>query len=277
MLHPEAVLLATKRVIEEFAADGVIYLELRTTPKATPHMTKMDYVNAIVNGIKAATSGSCDIVVRVLLSIDRARGLKDAKDTVELLRTLVEQNEQLIVGLDLSGNPKVDGRQYIELLEEVRAMGLKVTLHLAELSDCVEELDSFIDFQPDRIGHGTFIHSHGNESTVRSIIAQRVPFEICLSSNQLCGSTKSIADSHCKTWRKIGNPVCLSTDDKGLMGTDLSNEYFIAAKAFDLTETDLIEGARTSLNAAFISHKDPALQDLHEKLDLFEENPQVLP
>ena len=31
--HLDAVELATRRVLEEFAADNVIYLELRTTPR----------------------------------------------------------------------------------------------------------------------------------------------------------------------------------------------------------------------------------------------------
>ncbi|KAK0396113.1 hypothetical protein QR680_001568 [Steinernema hermaphroditum] len=269
-LHKEAIELATTRVIEEFAADGVMYLELRTTPKATAHMTKMDCIQAITSGIKNATTGPRAIVVKVLLSIDRSRGLKDAQDTVELLKQFVQKGESLIIGVDLSGNPKVDGRQYLPLLTTVREMGLKITLHLAELSNYIEELDALIAFKPDRIGHGTFIHSHGNASTVQFVSKHKIPLEICLTSNELCGTTKTVADSHFKIWKKLANPVCISTDDKGLMGSDLSNEYFRAAQAFDLSRLDLIDCAKTSLKAASLQHDDSTFISLKERLDFFE-------
>uniref|UniRef100_A0A182S708 Adenosine deaminase domain-containing protein n=1 Tax=Anopheles maculatus TaxID=74869 RepID=A0A182S708_9DIPT len=38
--RPDALERATQRVIEDFAKDGVIYLELRTTPKCTAQMSK---------------------------------------------------------------------------------------------------------------------------------------------------------------------------------------------------------------------------------------------
>lgn len=39
----------------------------------------------------------------------------------------------MIVGIDLSGPPDVDGAQYAPLLKEAREAGLKTALHLAEV------------------------------------------------------------------------------------------------------------------------------------------------
>jgi len=48
----EAVALATRSVIQDFADDGCIYLELRTTPrKMAGRMTKQEYVHAVVTQI----------------------------------------------------------------------------------------------------------------------------------------------------------------------------------------------------------------------------------
>lgn len=48
----KAVSLATKCVIEDFAADNVVYLEMRSTPRRTPTMTKDEYITAVINAIK---------------------------------------------------------------------------------------------------------------------------------------------------------------------------------------------------------------------------------
>ena len=53
--------------------------------------------------------GCCDIVVRLLLSVDRRTSVEDAWDTLSLTEELrkMEDYRQLIVGLDLSGDPNV--------------------------------------------------------------------------------------------------------------------------------------------------------------------------
>ena len=38
-------------MIREFAEDGVVYLELRSTPKTTSEMSRKDYVDAIIEGV----------------------------------------------------------------------------------------------------------------------------------------------------------------------------------------------------------------------------------
>ena len=56
--HLDAVELATRRVLEEFAADNVIYLELRTTPRHVDgkmtqiqHITKVNLIRGRWEGL----------------------------------------------------------------------------------------------------------------------------------------------------------------------------------------------------------------------------------
>lgn len=50
---PDAVFLATCDVIQEFHDDNVIYLELRSTPRAVKsQMTKDEYIGAIIKAIE---------------------------------------------------------------------------------------------------------------------------------------------------------------------------------------------------------------------------------
>lgn len=49
---PEAVKLAATDVISDFEQDGVIYLELRSTPREVEgRMTKEQYIAAIIDAI----------------------------------------------------------------------------------------------------------------------------------------------------------------------------------------------------------------------------------
>jgi len=65
----KAVELATYLTIKEFFADGVKYLELRSTPRGKW------YVEAVLAGMQKAMD-HIQIVVRYLPSIDRARNLE---------------------------------------------------------------------------------------------------------------------------------------------------------------------------------------------------------
>ncbi|KHJ84356.1 hypothetical protein OESDEN_15932 [Oesophagostomum dentatum] len=125
----EAVKTATIDVIREFAEDGVVYLELRSTPKTTSEMSKKDYVDAIIEGIKEGSQG-VEMVTKLILSIDRRQSAEEAEQTVEVAAA---DETGLIVGIELSGNPAIDGRKFLPVLERARSSGLKVSIHLAEV------------------------------------------------------------------------------------------------------------------------------------------------
>ncbi|XP_072063766.1 N6-mAMP deaminase isoform X3 [Arachis hypogaea] len=131
------------QVVEDFASEKVVYLELRTTPKKnySQGMSKRSYVEAVLEGIRsvssvdvalipyiedprnlleslhAATNDKCDgnsrkkIFVRLLLSADRRETTEATMETVKLA---LEMRHLGVVGIDLSGNPKV-GEWYVNL------------------------------------------------------------------------------------------------------------------------------------------------------------------
>lgn len=47
----DAVKLATECVIAEFSGENVVYLELRSTPRETELMTKLECLQTIINTI----------------------------------------------------------------------------------------------------------------------------------------------------------------------------------------------------------------------------------
>ena len=65
------------------------------------------YLATVLKEIRS--SGSVDIVVRLLVSIDRRKGVKDACDTLDLMQEFMAEYGDLIVGgfLSILNGPKL--------------------------------------------------------------------------------------------------------------------------------------------------------------------------
>lgn len=155
--NPEAVCKATQDVIEEFAQDGVVYLELRTTPRNQEDMTKKQYIDAVIKAIEISQEKLPDLSVKLLLSLDRKSSVENAENTLELALEYARTHPDILKGLDVSGDPR-KGSWFRDLITKARANKLRCTIHCSEIPNA-EETEEIIDFKPDRIGHGTCIIS----------------------------------------------------------------------------------------------------------------------
>lgn len=175
----------TRSVLQDFADDGVVYLELRTTPRAlpksSPPLSKSGYVRAILDAIRDFEAQDPRLRTKLILSVDRRNSLAEAMEVVELVR---EFRGEGVVGIDLCGDPARGG---IDALAPAfhaakKLEGLGVTIHFAEAeaSGTDEELLMILGWKPDRIGHVI----HVSERVRREIIAHgKMGLELCLSCN----------------------------------------------------------------------------------------------
>lgn len=95
-------------MIHEFAEDNVKYLELRSTPKDIPStgMTRDLYVRTMLRAVRDCQLEDMDIMVYILLSIDRRNSVEIAQLTVDLAEKFYKETG-VVVGLDFSGHPGV--------------------------------------------------------------------------------------------------------------------------------------------------------------------------
>ncbi|KAM8972243.1 N6-Methyl-AMP deaminase [Pelodytes ibericus] len=247
------ILMVTKDVIKEFAADGVKYLELRSTPRdSATGMTKRTYVETVLEGIRQCKEEEVDIDVRFLLAIDRRGGTAVAKDTVKLAEEFFHATDGLVVGLDLSGDPTVGhGKDFMDPLSEAKRSGLKLALHLSEVPSQEEETTLLLNIPPDRIGHGTFLCN--SPDTVEIVKQKQIPLELCMTSNIKGQTVPSFDKHHFGFWYNLDHPSVLCTDDKGVFATDLSLEYQIAANTFNLTTQQVWNLSHQAINYIFAS------------------------
>ncbi|XP_047253835.1 N6-mAMP deaminase isoform X1 [Capsicum annuum] len=153
----ETVTRITKEVIEDFAAENVVYLELRTTPKknVSKGMNKKSYMEAVLDGLRAVTSVEVDIFnepnfdypanagiyarsndgasngsgkrkiyVRLLLSIDRRETTEAAMETVCSSNLMHKEAEGIYIDLTVHGLLTSLWLVKVKLALEMRHLGV---------------------------------------------------------------------------------------------------------------------------------------------------------
>jgi adenosine deaminase len=265
----EAAHIVTSDVIHEFAADNVKYLELRTTPRdvAATRMTKSSYIASVVDAIKKSVADH-EIIVRLLLAIDRRMTLNDMEETLKIVESYVAETNSIVVGLDLSGNPKagkVD--DFLPIFRRAKQQGLKLSFHLAEIKSVLHETDALLSAGPDRIGHGTFLIPElaGSPDLANKVLDAKLPIELCLSSNVQTRTVSDFESHHFDFWYKKRHPCVICTDDKGVFATSLTKEFTIAANTFQLTTEDVWNLSYDSIN--WIFSDDGVKEQLRTKWD----------
>jgi adenosine deaminase len=134
------------------------------------------------------------------------------------------------------------------------------TLHAGELTfGLVPPLDlkdhiakAIRDGGAQRIGHGTDIaYEEDAEAIMARMAREGIAVEINLTSNAVILGVAG-ADHPLNLYRARGVPVVLSTDDQGVLRTDMTNEYVRAAREQGLRYRDLKQVSRNGLEFSFI-------------------------
>ncbi|WP_324698318.1 adenosine deaminase family protein [Novosphingobium aerophilum] len=109
-----------------------------------------------------------------------------------------------------------------------------------------------LDAGAERIGHGVAIaYEDDAAGTLRRMARDHVAVEINLSSNDVILGVRG-GEHPIQLYRRFGVPVTLSTDDQGILRTDLTQEYMRAAREQGLHYADLKQVTRASLEFAFV-------------------------
>ncbi|ORX84949.1 Metallo-dependent hydrolase [Anaeromyces robustus] len=256
-----------RNVLEEFSNDGVRYIELRSTPRKNTEkgMTKQSYAETLISVINEVNKKG-NIIVRLILSIDRKSTLEEAMETVNLAINL--KSSGIVVGVDMCGNTNGGAFSRIKpAFEYAKKNGLGVTLHVAEIPNSREDNLEMKSVLPDRMGHCTYLE----DDILKWAKDNKVAIETCITSNIICRTVKSYETHPFTDYIKNGQPFTICTDDKGVFNCDLSNEYLIFGAINNYNKKQLFEISKKSIN--YIMCKDNELKrKLKEIWDNFEIN-----
>ena len=271
----------TREVFEDFMHDGVIYAELRSTPRVLNDGTsKRAYLERLIALAEEHNHHhGHDMIVRLIVSIDRGSSLEEAEDTLSVVRSLMKSTD-MIVGIDFSGNPISGGdfAHFMSVIKSARESSLNVTVHAAEVAepeDTIEihsDTSKVLQFKPDRIGHLLFLKEYHYDKLFSYKDFDAIPLEIAPTSNYF-----SLGLENYENHPTLGillektHPFVICSDDTGVFDTTLSQEFKHVHKAYQLSPSDLVMISRRSIQYIF----DPSLNQMliatfMYKLHLFE-------
>lgn len=292
-----AIRRVTQETLQDFAEDGCVYLEIRSTPKqllvksGTPDLaTKRTYCETILQimhqfqkeeedrynremqSVDRTSLPRLPMVCRLIVSVDRSNDVQAGWENIHLAIELKKQNPDLVVGVDLGGNPlKRDFAEFRGCFRKAREHGLSVTLHCAEVpcsdedknSNAYKDANTILEFVPDRLGHALLLPS----TLQKKLENLRIPVETCPTSNVMTlelaeksfgGSLLEALSRHpqLKRWLlDTKHPLAISTDDPGVFHTTPTKELILLQQAYGLTLEDLKRIVLQSVDYAFASQK----------------------
>jgi adenosine deaminase len=95
--------------------------------------------------------------------------------------------------------------------------------------------------------------------------------EINLISNLVLEYVKDYSQHPFPEYLRIGVPVALSTDDRGMWDSNMTDEYFVAVKEFNLSWSEMVQLGRNSLKFSFVDEatKQKLLADYEKRVAAF--------
>lgn len=253
---PEDYARLTKAVLEESAANDVIYSETFLSPDfcgGGDVGAWREYLHAIQD---AATEVERNhgIILRGIVTCIRHFGPDKAKAAA---LCAAETAGDWIVGFGIAGDEmKGKPKDFVYSFDLAREAGLRLTAHAGEWGGARSVADAVSDLRVERIGHG--VHAINDLALVDKLIEHEITLEVCPGSNVTLGVYPNLAAHPIEKLRERGVKVTVSTDDPPFFHTTMRDEYLNLAKTFGWDEEIFAEINDTAAKAAFCDEETRA-------------------
>jgi adenosine deaminase len=243
----------TFEAIEDAFLDGVRILELRYAPTFVQmgheHLSFDRIHQAILRGRERACA-TYPIAVGFIAIIQRILPFAEGERVAEFAIA----NRDTFVALDLADNEVgFDSRPFAPLFKRAREAGLHITVHSgeADVAGSPEFVRTAVEvLGAERVGHGVQIYR--SPEMIDFIRARRIPLELCPTSNWLTNAVAALDKHPFRQLMEAGVPVTINSDDPGVFGIDLTNEYRVLHEGLGLDEEDFARCNDTAAAASFI-------------------------
>lgn len=260
-----------REFVEDLAADGVIYGEVRWAPEQhlAGGLSLDDAVEAVQQGIEdgedAVDRSGRSIRVGQILS-----AMRQSDRSLEIAELALDNREAGVVGFDIAGPedgyPASQHREAFDLLAE---NFFPVTVHAGEAAGLASIRSALLDGRALRLGHGVRIVSDldvierdGDEVQVRFgdlarwVRDREIPLELSPSSNVHTGAIEAwgteLADHPFDLLYQLGFSVTVNVDNRTMSRTSLTRELALLVDAFGYDLDDLEAFQFNAASAAFL-------------------------
>jgi adenosine deaminase len=267
MQNAEAITRVASESVQDLAADGVVYAEIRYAPEQhlTGGLSLEQVVDAVHEGFEHGTAhAERPIVARQLLT-----AMRHQARSMEIAELAVASRDAGVVGFDIAGaEAGYPPTRHLDAFEYLQRENAHFTIHAGEAFGLPSIWQAIQWCGADRLGHGVRIIDDitYDESAALTDLEgkvelgrlaayvrdRRIPLEMCPSSNLQTGAADSIAQHPIGLLAKLKFRVTVNTDNRLMSGTSMSRELALLAEAFDYGLADFRWFAINAMKSAFI-------------------------
>lgn len=239
----------TAELIESMADDGLTYAEIRWAPRL--HLERglsVDAVlEAVASGIGEAASSLGPRTPFIGLIVTAMRSHPPAAN-VELAHAAAAFGAP-VIGFDLAGlEAEYPAPPHAAAFRAAADGGLALTAHAGEVPG-PERIREALAFGVSRIAHGV---TAAQDPDLMTLLRERdVTLDLCPTSNVQAGIVADLASHPLAALHRAGVSVTLSTDDRTVSATTLTEEMSRTARALRLTPAELAAIAVNGFRRAF--------------------------
>lgn len=255
-----AIARVARECVEDLAADGVVYAEVRYAPEQHVEggLTLDEVVAAVQEGFDAGVAASGGrIVVRQLLT-----AMRHQARSMEIAELAVAWRERGVAGFDIAGaEAGYPPTRHLDAFEYLQRENSHFTIHAGEGFGLPSIWQAIQWCGADRLGHGVRII---DDITVRDdgsvelgglaayVRDKRIPLEMCPASNVQTGAATSIAEHPIGLLKKLRFRVTVNTDNRLMSGTSMTSEMWELVQAFGYGVRDLEWFTINAMKSAFL-------------------------
>ncbi|ROO89358.1 aminodeoxyfutalosine deaminase [Actinocorallia herbida] len=251
----EDIRALTYGVARDMARQHIRYAELTVTPYLTlmKGIPEPAFIEAIEDARRTAER-DFGIVLRWCFDIPGEEGLPAGEATA---RFAVEHAPDALVSFGLGGPEAGWPRpQFKPFFDRARAAGLHSVPHAGETTGPETVWDALTYLGAERIGHG--IAAARDPRLLDHLGEHGIALEVCPTSNIATRAVATLAEHPLRELVDAGVLVTVNSDDPPMFGTDLTNEYLVAARLLGLDEAGVTGLAKNAVRASFLGEADKA-------------------
>lgn len=297
MQSAENLRRVAREYVEDLAADGVVYSEVRWAPEqhTAGGLTQDEAVEAVQAGLEEGVESVAEhdglIAVGQLVS-----AMRQADNSEEIVELALRHREAGVVGFDIAGpEAGFPASRFTNAFTRLAEQMLPATVHAGEADGVDSIRDALVHGRAQRLGHGIRIAEDihiadrapespdGTEDESASLIEvelgsvarwvrdRQVHLETSPTSNLQTGAVSALtADSAAQLDQhpfdmlyQLGFNVGVNTDNRLVSGVTLSGELAALAAAFDYELAELADFQINAIEASFLGYEEREALSAH--------------
>ncbi len=268
MQRRDDLIRIARECVEDLAADGVVYAEVRYAPELflEQGLSLDQVVLAVQEGLASgmAQAAALGRAIRVVTLLD---ALRQHARSLEIAQLAVRHRDAGVAGFDIAGpEAGYPPSRHLDAFDYLHRQSMHITIHAGEAFGLPSIWEAIQVCGTDRLGHGVRIMDDitvldaGSSTSPPARLGrlaawvrdQRIPLEMCPSSNLQTGAAATIGEHPVTLLKDLRFRVTVNTDNRLMSATSMTREFSLLCEHAGWTLPDLRWVTINALKSAFI-------------------------